>query len=69
MKNFIQIQRKINLNKKNKIENVKFVNADIFDDVFNDETFDFIWTNGVLHHTKNPNIGTILKTIKNPETY
>jgi len=38
--------------KKNKIENVKFVNADIFDDVFNDEIFDFIWTNGVLHHTK-----------------
>ena len=37
---------------KNKIENVKFVNADIFDDVFNVEIFDFIWTNGVLHHTK-----------------
>ena len=31
--------------KKNKIENVKFVNADIFEDVFNDEIFDFIWTN------------------------
>ena len=42
--------------KKNQIENVKFVNADIFDDVFNDETFDFIWTNGVLHHTKNPKL-------------
>ena len=42
--------------KKNKIENVKFVNADIFDNVFNDETFDFIWTNGVLHHTKNPKL-------------
>jgi len=42
--------------KKNKIENVKFVNADIFDDIFNDEIFDFIWTNGVLHHTKNPKL-------------
>ena len=41
---------------KNKIENVKFVNADVFDDVFNDKTFDFIWTNGVLHHTKNPSL-------------
>ena len=41
---------------KNKIENIKFVNADIFDDVFNDKTFDFIWTNGVLHHTKNPSL-------------
>lgn len=38
--------------KKNKIKNIKFVNADIFDDIFNDEIFDFIWTNGVLHHTK-----------------
>ncbi len=48
----------INLGKKfteeNKINNVKFINADIFDDVFNNEVFDFIWTNGVLHHTKNP---------------
>ena len=41
---------------KNKIENIKFVNADIFDDVFNDKIFDFIWTNGVLHHTKNPSL-------------
>ena len=42
--------------KKNNIENIKFVNADIFDDVFNDQTFDFIWTNGALHHTKNPKL-------------
>ena len=42
--------------KKNKIENIRFVNADIFDDIFHDETFDFIWTNGVLHHTKNPKL-------------
>jgi SAM-dependent methyltransferase len=39
---------------KNKIPNIQFVNADIFDDVLNDEVFDFIWTNGVLHHTKDP---------------
>jgi 2-polyprenyl-3-methyl-5-hydroxy-6-metoxy-1,4-benzoquinol methylase len=45
-----------NFAKKNKIENVKFINADILDDVFNDETFDFIWTNGALHHTKNPKL-------------
>ena len=48
----------INLGKtfanKNKIKNVKFVNADIFDDVFENEVFDFIWTNGVLHHTRDP---------------
>ncbi len=45
-----------NFAKKNKIKNIKFVNADIFDDVFHDHTFDFIWTNGVLHHTKNPSL-------------
>ena len=39
---------------KNKITNIQFVNADIFDDVLNDEVFHFIWTNGVLHHTKDP---------------
>ena len=45
-----------NFSKKNKINNIKFVNADIFDDVFENEVFDFIWTNGVLHHTKNPSL-------------
>ena len=38
----------------NNIKNVKFINADIFDDVLTDNYFDFVWTNGVLHHTKNP---------------
>ena len=38
----------------NKITNIQFVNADIFDDVLNDDSFHFIWTNGVLHHTKDP---------------
>jgi ubiquinone/menaquinone biosynthesis C-methylase UbiE len=39
---------------KNDISNIKFVNADIFDDVLSDNYFDFIWCNGVLHHTKDP---------------
>ena len=39
---------------KNKIENINFVNADIFDDVFKKDFFDFIWCNGVLHHTRDP---------------
>jgi len=43
-----------NFAKKNNITNIEFVNADIFDDVLKDEVFDFIWCNGVLHHTKNP---------------
>ena len=48
----------LNLAKKfaddNKISNIQFVNADIFDDVLKDNFFHFIWTNGVLHHTKEP---------------
>ncbi len=43
-----------NFSEKNNISNVKFVNADIFDDVLKENYFDFIWSNGVLHHTKNP---------------
>ena len=39
---------------KNKISNINFVNADIFDDVLADDYFDFVWCNGVLHHTKDP---------------
>jgi len=39
---------------KNKITNINFVNADVFDDVLKDDYFDFIWCNGVLHHTKDP---------------
>ena len=40
--------------RKNSISNIRFLNADIIEDVLQDEHFDFIWCNGVLHHTKNP---------------
>ena len=40
--------------KKNKIKNTTFINADIFYDIFPENIFDFIWCNGVLHHTKDP---------------
>ena len=43
-----------NFSEQNKIFNIKFVNADIFNDVLKDDFFDFIWCNGVLHHTKDP---------------
>tara|TARA_B100001057_G_scaffold479118_1_gene550335 strand:- start:295 stop:1203 length:909 start_codon:yes stop_codon:yes gene_type:complete len=39
--------------KKNNLNNVKFVRGDIFDEVFLSEVFDFVITNGVLHHTGN----------------
>ena len=56
-----------NFSKKNNIKNIKFVNADIFDDVLTDNYFDFIWCNGVLHHTKDPYkaFEIISKSLKN----
>jgi len=39
---------------KNNIRNTIFVRGDIFDKIFKKEVFDFVWCNGVLHHTKNP---------------
>jgi|TARA_B110000285_G_C14987539_1_gene544614 2-polyprenyl-3-methyl-5-hydroxy-6-metoxy-1,4-benzoquinol methylase len=52
--------------KKNNLQNINFLNADIFDDVLVDNFFDFIWCNGVLHHTKNPYeaFKIILKSLK-----
>ena len=46
-----------NFAKKNSIQNVTFVRADIFDDVFLPETIDVVWCSGVLHHTKDPKKG------------
>ncbi len=43
-----------NFSKKYNINNINYVNADIFDDVLSDNYFDFVWCNGVLHHTKDP---------------
>ena len=40
-----------NFAKKNNLNNIKFVRGDIFDNIFLEETFDYIITNGVLHHT------------------
>ena len=51
---------------QNNIFNISFINADIFDDVLVDEYFDFIWCNGVLHHTKNPYLAfnILIKSLK-----
>ena len=55
-----------NFAKKNDIDNIEFINSDIFDDVLKEEVFDFIWCNGVLHHTKNPNVAfeILIKSLK-----
>lgn len=50
----------------NNVKNVHFINADLFDDVFSNDMFDFIWCNGVLHHTSNPYNGfvNLIKKLK-----
>ena len=55
-----------NFAKNNNINNVTFISADIFDDVLAPNIFDFIWCNGVLHHTKDPYLGfqIIIKSLK-----
>jgi len=55
-----------NFSIKNYISNITYLNVDIFDDVLSDECFDFIWCNGVLHHTKSPYLAfkTLIKSLK-----
>lgn len=55
-----------NFAKKNDISNISFLNVDIFDDVLSDKCFDFIWCNGVLHHTKDPYLAfkILIKSLK-----
>ncbi len=43
--------------RRNEIDNVTFVNADLFEDVLNPGVFDIVWCSGVLHHTKDPSGG------------
>tara|TARA_B100000029_G_scaffold479863_1_gene527320 strand:- start:893 stop:1807 length:915 start_codon:yes stop_codon:yes gene_type:complete len=49
--------------KKNQIDNVEFVCGDIFDDIFQENIFDIVLCNGVLHHTKN-SFGSFKQSIK-----
>ena len=39
---------------KSGISNIDFVNADLFSDPIQKESFDVVWCSGVLHHTKDP---------------
>ena len=50
----------------NEIKNVSFVNGDLFDDIFEESSFDIVICLGVLHHTKNPKLGfeNILRYLK-----
>ena len=46
-----------NLVKQQKVNNIKFINHDILNLPFDDESFDFVFSKGVLHHTGNLNKG------------
>jgi 2-polyprenyl-3-methyl-5-hydroxy-6-metoxy-1,4-benzoquinol methylase len=45
--------------KKNNVKNIKFINSDIFEENFQNSFFDFVWCNGVLHHTEDPYQGFV----------
>jgi ubiquinone/menaquinone biosynthesis C-methylase UbiE/uncharacterized protein YbaR (Trm112 family) len=52
--------------KQNQIENVSFLQMNLFRPVFQPESFDVVVSNGVLHHTSNPFLAfqTISKLVK-----
>ena len=41
----------------NNIKNVKLFHGDLFQDNFKKESFDLVWSSGVLHHTPDPKKG------------
>ncbi len=43
--------------KDNGINNIVFFNADLFQDPIEENSFDFVWCSGVLHHTQNSEKG------------
>ena len=51
---------------KNSIDNVQFVQMNLFKPAFEPESFDAVISNGVLHHTSNPRLAfeTISKLVK-----
>ena len=57
------------LAKKNKIHNVKFYTANVLKLPFKDNSFDFVFCKGVLHHTGNTYKGlSELKRVMKPDT-
>jgi 2-polyprenyl-3-methyl-5-hydroxy-6-metoxy-1,4-benzoquinol methylase len=46
-----------NFSDKNNIKNIKYINGSVFDDIFEKETFDLVFSSGVLHHTKDTYLG------------
>lgn len=51
---------------KNHINNIEFIEGDLTKEIFQENSFDFIWCNGVLHHTRDPKLGfkQICKSLK-----
>ncbi len=56
--------------KKNKIRNVKFIKTSVLKLPFKDNSFDFVFCKGVLHHTGNLNKGLYeIKRVLKKESY
>ena len=50
--NFSSLKIGLDFARKNKIKNIEFICGDIFDENFEEEYFDIVLCNGVLHHTE-----------------
>lgn len=52
--------------KNNQLNNVKFIKCDITKNIFEENFFDYIWCNGVLHHTRDARLSfkSISKALK-----
>ncbi len=46
------LNKAIEISKLLKIKNIKFIKANVLNTQFKDNTFDFVFCNGVLHHTE-----------------
>lgn len=46
-----------NFSDRNNIKNITYINGSIFEEIFENETFDFVFCSGVLHHTKDTYLG------------
>jgi len=63
---FEALQKGKKFSSENGINNIHFIQGDILEKVFEENFFDIIWCNGVLHHTPDPYLGfqNLVKSLK-----
>jgi len=64
---FEALQKGKKFSSENGISNIHFIQGDLLEKIFEENFFDIIWCNGVLHHTKDPKkaFKILIKSLKN----